>query len=100
MTAMKGHLCINVIVDVRGMNVNTHVGASKRREFLHCAPKALCHVSLGQRPRNPWRERAYGIFDVDSRRSTLSAPPPRPANGERIEVRGIRKRLFRRRVNN
>jgi hypothetical protein len=39
----------------------------------------------------------------------LSAPPPRPANGERIacravaqrrrEVRGIRKWLFRRRVN-
>jgi hypothetical protein len=28
----------------------------------------------------------------------LSAPLPRPANGERIEVRGIRKRLFRRRV--
>ena len=29
----------------------------------------------------------------------LSAPLPRPANGERIEVRGIRKRLFRRRAN-
>jgi hypothetical protein len=29
----------------------------------------------------------------------LSAPLPRPASGERIEVRGIRKRLFRRRVN-
>ena len=28
----------------------------------------------------------------------VSAPPPRPANGERIEVRSIRKRLFRRRV--
>ncbi|HLN97026.1 MAG TPA: hypothetical protein VK208_00940 [Pyrinomonadaceae bacterium] len=27
MTAMNTHLRINVIVDVRGMNVNTHVGA-------------------------------------------------------------------------
>ena len=32
-------------------------------------------------------------------KSLPSAPPPGPANGERIEVRGIRKRLFRRRVN-
>jgi REP element-mobilizing transposase RayT len=32
-------------------------------------------------------------------KSLPSAPLPRPANGERIEVRGIRKRLFRRRVN-
>jgi hypothetical protein len=27
MAAMKRHLCMNVIVDVRGINVNTHVGA-------------------------------------------------------------------------
>jgi hypothetical protein len=39
------------------------------------------------------------ILEVDPRRSMLRAPLPRPANGERIEVRGIRKRLFRRRAN-
>ena len=31
MTAMKRYLCINVIVDVRGMNVNTRVGDKVNR---------------------------------------------------------------------
>ena len=35
-----------------------------------------------------------GSLEVDPKWSMLSAPLPRPANGERIEVRGIHKPLF------
>jgi hypothetical protein len=36
MTAMNRHLCINVIVDVRGMNVNMRVGDKSAERFCTC----------------------------------------------------------------
>jgi hypothetical protein len=41
---------MNVIVDVRGMNVNMRVSEDPREGiFLRLAPKALFNASLGQR---------------------------------------------------
>ena len=55
MTAMKRHLRMNVIVDVRGMNVNMRVGDKSAEGLLYVlsAKGAQFNASLGQRPRNP-----------------------------------------------
>ena len=46
---------MNVIVDVRGMNVNTRVGdeSMERNFYVLSAKGAQFNASLGQRPRNP-----------------------------------------------
>ena len=59
---------MNVIVDVRGMNVNMRVGDKSQRGFLYvlsakgaqfnASPPqdGFAMANLGQRPRNPWQK--------------------------------------------
>ena len=47
MTAMNRHLRMNVIVDVRGMNVNMRVGDNLNGEnFLRLSAKGAHHVNV------------------------------------------------------
>jgi hypothetical protein len=48
---MKRRLCINVIVDVRGTNVNMRVNEDPIEGFTFSAKGAAFTASLGQRPR-------------------------------------------------
>ena len=52
---MKRRRCMNVIVDVRGINVNMRVGDKSAEGLLYVlsAKGAQFNASLGQRPRNP-----------------------------------------------
>ena len=46
--AMKRRLCMNIIVDVRGMNVNMRGSEDPIEGILRLTPKALSNASLGQ----------------------------------------------------
>ena len=77
-------------------NVNTRVGADLIQTIfvLRLAPKAPCHVTP---PEERFAMRIWGIRgQSEAMRSAcasgeviLSTSPPRPANGERIKVRGM-----------
>jgi len=56
--AVKRRRCMNVIVDVRGMNVNMRVSEDPIEGFFTFSAKGAAFITnLGQRPRNPITER-------------------------------------------